>query len=60
MSVADESFYSTKRYELPDAAFLSMKREVLIEKMLDKYYLATNPFPKIMGELIIFKPKKAD
>ena len=37
-----------------------MMKKVLIEKMEGKYFLASHPFPKILGEMIIFKPKKAD
>lgn len=35
-------------------------KKVLIDKMAAKYFLASHPYPKIEGEMIIFKPKKAD
>ena len=37
-----------------------MMKKVLIEKMHEKYFLASHPFPKIDGEMIIYKPKKSD
>lgn len=37
-----------------------MMKKVLIEKLAAKYFLSSHPYPKIEGELIIFKPKKDD
>ena len=39
---------------------MHLMKKVLVEKMEQKYFLASHPFPKIYGELIIFRPKKAD
>ena len=37
-----------------------MMKKVLIEKFENKYFLASHPYPKIEGEMIIFKPVKDD
>ena len=37
-----------------------MMKKVLIEKMAAKYFLGSHPYPKIEGELIVFKPQKND
>jgi len=39
---------------------ISMMKKVLIEKMESKYFLASHPYPKVEGEMIIFKPLKVD
>ena len=39
---------------------VSMMKKVLIEKMTGKYFLASHPYPKLEGEMIIFKPQKGD
>ena len=48
------------KYEIPESCYVSMMKKVLIEKMAAKYFLASHPFPKIEGEMIVFKPKKND
>ena len=48
------------KYELPAACMVSMMKKVLIDKMPAKYFLASHPYPKIEGEMVIFKPKKVD
>jgi transposase len=48
------------KYEIPPACFVSMMKKTLIDKMKAKYFLASHPYPKIDGELMIFKPMKAD
>lgn len=45
---------------LPQNCYITISKKVLIEKMLAKYYLTWHPFPKIYGELLVFKTKKAD
>ena len=50
----------TFRREIPETCYLSMVKKLLIEKLSDKFFLASHPFPKLEGEMIIFKPKKAD
>lgn len=35
-------------------------KKVLIEKLPAKYFLASHPYPKLEGEMIIFKPRKED
>lgn len=37
-----------------------MMKKALIEKLDAKYFLASHPYPKLEGEMVIFKPKKAD
>ena len=53
---ADQGF----KYEIPPSCMVSMMKKVLIEKMSGKFFLASHPYPKIEGEMIIFKPKKGD
>lgn len=48
------------KYELPESCYLSMMKKVSIDKMEAKYFLTSHPYPKLEGEMIIFKPKKAD
>ena len=51
----------TFKWELPPSCHVSMMKKVLIEKnMTQKYVLASHPYPKLEGEMIIFKPKKED
>ena len=45
---------------LPQSCYLTMSKNVLIEELLHKYYLIWHPFPKLFGELLVFKPKSAD
>ena len=54
MSKTNDNF----KFEIPDSCQLSMIKKVLIEKMAGKFFLASHPYPKIEGEMIIFKPKK--
>ena len=37
-----------------------MIKKVLIEKLASKFFLAVHPFPRLEGEMLIFKPKKKD
>ena len=37
-----------------------MMKKVLIEKLASKFFLAVHPFPRLEGEMLIFKPKKKD
>ena len=46
--------------DLPESCMLSMMKGVLVEKLADKFFLAVHPFPKIEGQMMIFKPKKGD
>jgi hypothetical protein len=48
------------KFEIPPSCFVTMIKKVLIEKMDGKWFLASHPYPKIEGEMIIFKPKKGD
>ena len=48
------------KFEVPLSCHVSMMKKVLIEKMQAKYFLASHPYPKIEGEMVIFKPHKAD
>ena len=48
------------KFEIPDSCKVTMMKKVLIEKMAGKYFLASHPYPKIEGEMVIFKPKKSD
>ena len=41
---------------LPMTCHVSMIKKLLIEKMPAKYFLASHPFPKIEGEMLIFRP----
>lgn len=50
----------TLKFNIPESCYISMMKKVLIEKMEAKYFLASHPFPKIEGEMIICKPKKND
>ena len=59
MSVLNKTNGSFK-FELPQTCMVSMMKKVLIEKMEGKYFLASHPYPKLEGEMIIFKPKKGD
>ena len=45
---------------LPLSCYITMSKNVLIEKLLAKYYLTWHPLPKLFGELLVFKKKKAD
>ena len=45
---------------LPPSCYLTMSKNVLIEKLLAKYYMTWHPFPKLFGELLVFKPKSVD
>ena len=46
--------------EVPQSCLVQMMKKVLIEKLPAKYFLASHPYPKIEGEMIIFRPKKED
>ena len=49
------------KYDIPEKCYVSMMKKVLVEKFDEtKYFLASHPYPKIEGEMVIFKPKKAD
>lgn len=48
------------KFEIPPSCFVGMMKKVLIEKLHAKYLLASHPYPKIEGELILFLSKKAD
>lgn len=50
----------TFKYEIPQSCYVSMMKKVLIEKMQAKWFLASHPYPRIEGEMIVFKPKKED
>ena len=59
MSVAKHS--ESFKYEIPESCYVSMMKKVLVEKFEEtKYFLASHPYPKIEGEMLIFKPKKTD
>ena len=45
---------------LPQSCYITMSKNVLIEKLIAKYYLTWHPLPKLFGELLVFKKKKAD
>ena len=45
---------------LPQRCYINMSKNVLIEKLLAKYYLTWHPLPKLFGELLVFKKVKAD
>ena len=46
--------------EVPQSCLVQMMKKVLIEKLPAKYFLASHPYPKIEGEMIIFRPNKED
>lgn len=50
----------TFKYDIPASCLVGMMKKVLIEKLSSKYLLASHPYPKVEGEMIIFLPKKAD
>ena len=58
MNKTGENFSS--KYDIPDSCKISMMRKVLIEKLPAKYFLASHPYPKIEGEMVVFLPKKED
>lgn len=37
-----------------------MIKKGLVEKLREKYFLASHPYPKLEGEMIIFRPRKED
>ena len=45
---------------LPASCYLTMSKNVLIEELLAKYYMTWHPFPKLFGELLVFKPRSVD
>lgn len=47
---------SENKFDIPESCFLTMMKKILIEKLQDKFFLAVNPFPRVEGEMIIFKP----
>ena len=52
---------SSFKVEIPDSCLLTMMKKVLVEKFEgSKYLLTSHPYPKIEGEMIIFKPRKDD
>ena len=46
----------TSKFDIPESCYLSMMKKILIEKLEAKFLLAVHPFPRIEGEMIIFKP----
>lgn len=48
------------KYEIPPSCYLTMMKKVLIDKLPAKYFLASHPFPRIPGEMMVFRPKKQD
>lgn len=49
------------KFEIPTSCHVSMMKKVLIEKKMPfQYVLASHPYPKHEGEMIIFKPKRED
>jgi len=44
------------KFDLSPACFVHLMKKALIEKMAAKYFLSSHPYPKIEGEMIIFKP----
>ena len=48
------------KWELPESCFVTMVKRLLIDKLPGKYFVASHPFPKIEGELLIIRPKKED
>ena len=50
------------KYEIPDSCKVTMMKKVLVQKLSDrdKYFLASHPYPKLEGEMIVFKPHKKD
>jgi len=49
-----------KKFEIPETCHMAMMKKLLIEKLENKFFLAVHPFPRIEGEMIIFKPQKED
>ena len=58
MNKTGDNFSS--KYDIPDSCKIAMMKKVLIEKLPAKYFLASHPYPKIEGEMVIFLPKKED
>jgi len=48
------------KMEIPESCYLSFMKRILIEKLESKFFLAVHPFPRLEGEMIIFKPQKED
>ena len=48
------------KYDIPVKCHISMMKKVLIDKMPAKYFLASHPYPRIPGEMMVFKPRKQD
>ena len=48
------------KHDIPQSCLISMMKKVLIEKLPAKYFLASHPYPKLEGEMIVFKPRKED
>lgn len=46
------------KYEIPPSCFVTMMKKALIEKMREKFFLSSHPYPKLDGELIVFRPRK--
>ena len=56
MNEIDESHL----YNLPDNCKSILIKQLVFHKMKAKYKASFHPFPKLEGELILFKPNKAD
>jgi len=48
------------KFDLPPSCHMTLVKRLLIDKMPGKYFLASHPYPKIEGELMIIRPKKED
>ena len=48
------------KHDVPHSCLVSMMKKGLIEKLPAKYFLASHPFPKLEGEMVVFKPRKED
>ena len=46
------------KFDIPISCHVTMMKKVLIDKMPAKYFLASHPFPRIPGEMIVFRPRK--
>lgn len=48
------------KYDIPASCNVTMMKKVLIDKLPAKYFLASHPYPKINGEMMVFRPRKQD
>ena len=46
------------KYDIPIKCNVTMMKKVLIDKLPAKYFLASHPYPKIPGEMLVFRPRK--